>query len=797
MSHSLSKSLGSFTSYSKTAEGLSLKSKNGQLDITFYSDKIVRIWAFQNQQPEDFSYAVVGTPQTTAFSVAENNQSITLTTDYLKMVIEKSSMRIQFLDLSDSVINEDDAHGIRWMGEHISCYKTLQEGERFLGLGEKTGPLDKRGRGYINWNTDAYAYGPDSDPLYCTIPFYIGIHHQQKYGIFFDNSYRSTFNFGASNDRFASFAADGGEMKYYFMAGDSLRDIIKSYTFLTGRMPLPPQWSIGYQQCRYSYYPDKKVERIAETLRERDLPSDAIVLDIHYMDAYKIFTWDGKTFPNPKKLIDRLKELGFNIVVMCDPGIKTEAGYETYDSGKKENVFVKYPDGTDYAGQVWPGWCHFPDFTNPETRAWWAKKFKAYTDLGVEGFWNDMNEIATWGNMLPDLLEFDFDGRKTTTREARNLYGMLMSRSTYEGTKALMNKRPFNLTRSGFAGIQRYAAMWTGDNVSYDAHMMAGVRLVNSMGLSGLAFTGYDIGGFVGNADEKLFARWMSLGAFSPFFRSHTMINTRDSEPWSYGEKVEEISRNYMKLRYRLLPYLYSLFYDAAKTGMPINRSLAFDYPHDGRVYNGLYQNQYFFGPAMMVVPEESNKELVKVFLPPSNWFDLYTDKQLSGNQELITDCPLDRLPVYVKGSSILPMREQAGKNVADTGDTLELHLYQGTEYNDFTLYEDDGQTFNYEKGEFAKRKITYTPTKNELVLEASDGNYPSPYKKLIVFFHGFNFQQAYVNGNSQGTQQKEYRFVNPISNYDPVNTAPEGPKINSLLFISTSYGKEKITINW
>ncbi|MFM8834167.1 MAG: glycoside hydrolase family 31 protein [Cytophagales bacterium] len=797
MANSISSSLGSFVSYSKHAQGVDISAAQGNLCLTLYGDSVVRVWAFQSEKPEDFSYAVVGTPLPTLFEVVESGDSLELATSTLKTIINKKNLAIHFVDLRGGIINQDDELGVRWIGEQVNCYKKLQEGERFLGLGEKTGPLDKRGRGYINWNTDAYAYSPDGDPLYCSIPFYIGIHDQKQYGIYFDNSFRTLFNFGASNDRFASFSADSGEMKYYFIAGDSLREIIKSYTYLTGRTPLPPKWSIGYQQCRYSYYPDTKVERIAETLRERDLPGDAIVLDIHYMDAYKIFTWDKQHFPEPKKLLDKLKALGFHVVVMCDPGIKVEPGYETYESGVKEEIFVKYPDGTNYTGQVWPGWCHFPDFTKEKTRQWWASKFKDYVDMGVEGFWNDMNEIATWGNMLPDLMEFDFDGRKTTSREARNLYGMQMSRSTYEGTKALLKKRPFNLTRSGFAGIQRYAAVWTGDNVSYDAHMMAGVRLVNSMGLSGLAFTGYDIGGFVGNADEKLFARWMSIGAFSPFFRTHTMINSRDSEPWSYGEKVEEISRNYMKLRYRLMPYLYSLFYDAAKTGMPINRSLAFDYPHDYKIYDGLYQNQYFFGPAIMVAPVESAKDLAKVYLPQGNWYDLYTDQAYTGDQEMAVDCPMDRLPVFVKGSSIITMAERAGKNVNDLGTTLEVHLYKGQEYNDFTLYEDDGETFNHEKGEYVTRKISYTPHQNELIIEPAVGSFTSAFTQVNVFFHGFDLHTVSVNGKPSTVERKDYRFVNPISNYDPINTMPEGAKIASLPYVGLAYGTEKISMKW
>jgi len=795
----ISKGLGNFLSYEKNESGIDIKTSFGNLAVSFFTEKVAQVWAYHGTKQEDFSYAVVGKPEKVNFSLADSSESLLLATSAMKVSVHKSPVRVVMTDLNDQVINEDETGlGVQWINDQVNCYKKLQEGERFLGLGEKNGPLDKRGRGYINWNTDAYAYSPDGDPLYCTVPFYIGIHHQKIYGIYFDNSYRSLFNFGASNDRFASFSADSGEMKYYFIAGDSVADVIKSYTYITGRMPLPPLWSLGYQQCRYSYYPDKEVLRVAENFKERDLPGDAIVLDIHYMDAYKIFTWDKKNFPDPKGLIEKLKSLGFHVVLMCDPGIKIEEGYEPYESGKKEEVFIKYPDGVNYSGQVWPGWCHFPDFTKPAAREWWADHFKEYVALGAEGFWNDMNEIATWGNMLPDLMEFDFEGRKTSTREGRNLYGMMMARSTYEGTKKLMNKRPFNLTRSGYAGIQRYAAVWTGDNVAYDAHMLAGVRLVNSMGLSGMAFTGYDIGGFVGNTDEKLFARWMCIGAFSPFFRGHTMINTRDSEPWSFGEKVEEISRNHMKLRYRLMPYLYSLFFDAAKTGMPINRSLAIYHPFDSKIYDHQYHNQYFFGPSILIAPVESNKDLVKVYLPEGNWYDLLTDHPHQGNQDIVADCPIDHLPVYVKGSAIIPMKEKAGQNTSDFGDVLELHLYRGDVYNDFTLYEDDGISFEHEKGAFAKRKIMYTPEKNELTILDKEGTYVSPYKKVNIYFHGFsNLNQATINGQLQKIEWKEYRFVQPISNYDPVNTVPEGLKINSLPSISTNYGTEKINISW
>ncbi|MCU0359021.1 MAG: glycoside hydrolase family 31 protein [Cyclobacteriaceae bacterium] len=796
---SLSHSVGQLVSWKQTEQGITGETAEARFRILFYEAGTIRITFTREASFEDFSYSIIGQTTETDFSVSDEAEYLALSTDQLRVLIRKNPLRITFMTPSGEVINEDDALGTSWIGDQVTTYKKLQDGERFIGLGEKTGPLDRKGHGYVNWNTDAYAYNNTTDPMYCSMPFYIGIHHHLLYGIYLDNTHKTFFNFGASNNRFSSFAADCGEMNYYFMHGNTIADILRSYTHLTGRMEMPPRWSLGYQQCRYSYYPDKEVLSVARTFREKDIPADAIVLDIHYMEKYKIFTWSKRDFPDPKGMMEKLQEENFQVVVMCDPGIKVEEGYDAYEDGKAKDVFIKYPDGDYYTGMVWPGWCHFPDFTKPETRQWWKEKLQQYTDLGIAGYWNDMNEIATWGNMLPELVEMDFEGHKATLRRGRNIYGMQMARSTYEGTKSLMNgKRPFNLTRSAFSGIQRYSAVWTGDNVAYDEHMLMGVRLVNSLGITGVAFCGYDIGGFVGNTDEKLFARWLTIGTFSPFFRGHTMINTRDSEPWSFGERVEEISRNYIKLRYRLMPYLYSLFYDASTTGMPINRTLAIDYPFDYLVYDHQFHNQYTFGPALLVAPVESSKDLVKVYLPEGQWYELMTDKSFHGNQVIVADCPLDRLPVYVKGSSIIPMREQAGSTVNDHGEVLEIHLYAGSTDNSFVFYDDDGETYRYQQGEYHKRKLEFFPGLNKFIVGKAEGNLPSVYSTLKVFFHGFHeLRTVSVNGKPNHKNHCQFRYINTMASYDPIKVMPEGPSIGGLQFISIPNFNDELVITW
>jgi len=794
---SVSQNLGNLNTYHRSETGIKAKTECGYIQIQVFSSSIIKISLSKDDFFEDFSYSVIAKPGEVRFEIQEDQDSIFVKTDLIKLRISRSPVLFTFYDSKGEIINEDESQmGASWIGEQVTTYKKLQEGERFIGLGEKTGPLDRKGASYQNWNTDAYGYHGGSDPLYCSTPFYIGIHHQLSYGIFFDNTYKTFFNFGASNNRFASFSADSGEMSYYFIHGSNVSEIIQNYTWLTGRMEMPPLWSIAYQQCRYSYYPDREVVNLARTFREKEIPADVIVLDIHYMDKYKIFTWDKKNFSDPKALIDHLKELGFQVVIMCDPGIKVEEGYEPYSDGLKQDVFIKYPDGSNYEGQVWPGWCHFPDFTNPKTREWWGSKFKEYVELGVEGFWNDMNEIATWGQSLPENLEFDFEGNKATTRRGRNVFGFQMARSTYEGTKKLLKgKRPFNLTRSGFSGVQRYSAVWTGDNVSYDEHMLLGVRLVNSLGLTGISFAGYDTGGFVGESSPKLFARWISIASLSPFFRAHTMINTRDSEPWSYGEEVEQICRNYISLRYQLLPYIYSLFYRSSQSGEPIQRSLAIDYTFAPEVYSHQFHNQYLFGPYILVAPVESTRDLVKVYLPEGEWYYLFNGKKYSGQQEIIMESPIHKLPVFIKAGAIIPSHKTIS-NTTEKPEELVLHIYHGPS-SSFEFYEDDGTTFDYQNNHYCRRILQFDSSHSKLILHQAKGDYLSAFKKIKLVLHGFNEPtEVHLSGTIRPLTPGTHSFFAPLQKYDPFSD-PDSFGDEEIKWVLIDYTREEVIFTW
>lgn len=793
-------SLGDLVDYDQLGCGIEGNTSQGIFQVSVYGASIFRIRINQHDFDSTPSYAVISEPNGVEFEVAETDTHIDLVTEKAILRVRKFPVRFTLLNKKEEIINEDDlAFGTSWVGEQVTTYKKLQKEEKFIGLGEKTGPLNRKGKGYQNWNTDHFGYGPEADPLYVSIPFYIGVHDKGVYGLFFDNSFKSHFNFGASNNRFSSFSADAGEMDYYLIHDDSVSEIVKAFSELTGKMSMPPMWSLGYQQCRYSYYPDKEVMTVANTFRDKDIPADTIVMDIHYMDKYKIFTWDEKRFPHPDKMIDELKKLGFRVVVMCDPGIKVEEGYQPYEEGVKNEVFIKYPDGENYTGEVWPGWCHFPDFSNPKTRKWWSEQMRYYSKQGITGFWNDMNEIATWGQYLPELMTMDFDGHPQSMRRGRNIYGLQMARSTFNGS--LDNnpeERPFNLTRSGFAGIQRYATVWTGDNVANDEHMLLGVRLVNSLGLSGVPVSGYDVGGFVGNANEYLFARWIQLGSFSPFFRGHTMINSRDSEPWAYGEEVEEISRNYVKLRYKLMMYIYHAVREASQTGLPVSRSLAIEYWNQEEVFDPRYQNEYTFGDSILVAPVESYKELVKVYLPEGDWYEMFTDKQHSGG-EMVAESPIYRLPLFIKASAIIPVCPEAHSNTENLGDVLEFHIYHGKDINEFEYYEDDGVSYQYKDEKSVHvRKIIFDPNNKSVHFQKSSGDLNSRFNEIRICFHGFERDEFNLNGKKIKADTMPYKWVEPISNFDPLGIEIGSELIiDEVKVIDIDYNNEEIEITW
>ena len=728
--------LGNTKSVNKRSNVLIIKTNEAVARIWVYGDSIIRINVSKSFDENDTSFAVIQNPAD-RFDYTESANEIVLTTSALKLRISKSPLRFNFYTANGKILSEDDPRfGINWQGERVINYRKLYPDEKFIGLGEKTGNLNRRGSSYVNWNTDAALHGVNADPLYKTFPFFIGLHSGLTYGLFFDNTHKSYFDFGATMDEQMSwFGADGGDMNYYFFGAQGVSKIMEDYTWLTGRMEIPPLWSLGYQQCRWSYMSAAEVLDIAENFRKEKIPADVIYCDIDYMDEFKIFTWNKETFAAPKELIDKLKSMGFRLVTIVDPGIKIEAGYKQYDEGMAKGYFATYPNGEKYIANVWPGRCHFPDFFREDVREWWGESFTALTEPGVEGFWNDMNEPAAWGQNIPWMVKFG----EHYMPEVRNAYGMQMARATYEGTKKLLgNKRPFVLTRAAYSGTQRYSAVWTGDNSAYDAHMLLGQRMVNSLGITGMSLIGVDIGGFACDPTPALMVRWNSLGVYTPMFRNHAMQGTKMREPWCWGKENEAIIKKDIELRYRLLPYIYSGFYQSHKTGMPLSRTLAINYTDDENVFDVKYQNQFLFGDGILVSPVESTKFIEDVYLPAGEWYRLSTSEKFTGGKSIIADAPLTDLPVFIKAGAIIPMQNII-QSTNEKGDgILEINIWYGKEATRFVYYEDDGLTYDYERGDYYKRVISFDPAKQVISFSEVEGSFVSKYDKIKLVLHGF-----------------------------------------------------------
>jgi alpha-glucosidase len=699
----------------------------------------------------DHSYAVVSRELGDATASVETvGDRTVVTTRSLRVTVGHSPFRVSFATAGGESLDEDDAElGTAVAGTRIKVWKRLREDEHVYGLGEKVGRLDKRGQGlggytYTMWNSDTPAYDSGTDPIYVSVPFFMVLRNGRAHGIFLDNTYRSTFDVGHEAQEHLAFGVPAGELDYYFIDGPSPKQVIERYTALTGRAPLPPRWALGYHQCRYSYYPESRVRFIADNFRERRIPADVIWLDIHYLDNYKPFTWDHERFPDPKKLVSDLRRQGFRIVTILDPHPKKEPGYAPYDSGLAGDHFVKNPDGSVYEGPVWPanapvnpGPSVFPDFSKPAAREWWGGLYKSLTDVGVAGIWNDMNEPAVFTpyiHTMPTSVRHDNDGQPTDGREIHNVYGMLMTRSTYEGLRRLRpEERPFVLSRASFAGGQRYAALWPGDNVSNWSHLAQSLPILMGLGLSGFPFVGSDIGGFEQAPSAELYTRWLQTGVFYPFMRTHTSIGTPDQEPWSYGVRYEAVNRRAIELRYELLPQVYQAMREASETGIPALRPLFLEFPEDPETYG--IEDQFLFGRDLLVAPvvREGVSER-EVYLPAGDWYDYWTGRRLAGGRKLRVAVALETIPIFVRSGGFL-FRQPAVQHTGQMGgQALSVTVYPAAR-SEASLYEDEGDGFGYLRGAFARRRFTQRRDGGAVRLEVGsiEGSWRSAPRDLVL----------------------------------------------------------------
>jgi alpha-glucosidase len=745
-----------------------------QLRIEVYSSTIFRLrYSLKKEFPADFSYAIDESfsAQKTAIEFEPQSKYFRIATPALNCLVSKADLKVTFTDKSGTVINADDdgfyARSTILEGiQNIQISKTSPKGEAYFGLGDKSGNLNLRGQKLQNWNTDAFAYDAKSDPLYKAIPFYYGLNKGQAYGIFFDNSYRTHFEFDYKKSGQTVFAAEGGEINYYFIYGPELDSVAKQYTDITGKAKMPPIWALGFHQCRWSYFPDARVMEVAKEFRTRQIPCDALYLDIDYMDGYRCFTWDKDLFPKPAQMIKNLEEQGFKTIVMIDPGLKVDEAYSVYKEGKDRDYYCKRPDGETMEGPVWPPECVWPDYTRPDVRGWWGHQYaELYSKHRVAGFWNDMNEPAVFkvnSKTFPENVRHSYDGHPCSHAKAHNIYGFNMARATQEGLLKLKeHRRPFVITRATFSGGQRHACVWTGDNVASWEHLQIANRQCQRLSISGFSFTGSDIGGFVDRPTGELLVRWLQLGVFHPLYRIHSMgnntdganevnaefvkeqerINRLDQEPWSFGEDTEEMAKYAIELRYQMLPYVYTTFWNYVQTGQPMLRSLIFEDQSDENLIK--IEREFLFGDHLIVSPVVREKaKSQEVYLPKGTWYNYWTAAPLQGQKKHRIKTPLHQIPMFVRAGAVIPHYPIMQSTQERPVDELMLHVFYGTGETNSQLYEDQGDGFEYKEGAYSLKEFTLLGKADSLQLEQKkSGNQYDSYLKTNVFLYGLPFE--------------------------------------------------------
>jgi alpha-glucosidase len=725
---------------------------------------------------------------TAPFETCESEESVELRTSALRLVVSKRDFTFDVYRSDGSVVLESardergNALGFTQLNDSFLLRRKLAPSDSFYGLGERTGAFDRRGRRFTLWNVDVLhddilrqnrlyekdvtlsGKSTEFDPYYATIPFFYHArdgHELEMAGFFIDNGYKGNVEFGRDE---LSVLFAGGQYTEYVFAGPSMRDVLAAYTFITGRMPLPPLWSLGHHQCRWHDYSDSELVALGKRYRDRDIPCDALWLDIGYMDGYRVFTWHPERFPDPARLLATLNELGFRAVTIVDPGIKYEPSYPVFDAAREQNLLCKTPGGAIYVGQVWPGRTAFPDFVKPETQSFWGELNGRLRELGVAGIWNDMNEPAT-GDVEPFAMSFDRDGANHPHERYHNQYALLMALSTFQGLKnARPEERPFILSRAGFAGIQRVAAQWLGDNYSEWEHLEMGVAMALGMGVSGQAFIGADIPGFAGNASNELAARWFEYGALTPFCRCHNCQGFEDHYPWSFGSGVERVAREALRLRYRLLPYLYATFLEASESGAPVQRPLVFEFQSD--LESRRVEDQFLLGKALLVAPVTKAGETARhVYLPPGEWIDFHSGVRYAGERYLSVPAPLGQIPLFGRAGFVIPMLEQAPASTHGFHpERVELHVFvperDGTSSS--ALYEDDGISTAHQRGAYLRTELALTRAGKRLLLTGTPSGSGFPEfrrRELALILHAEVANTRALDG--QALEPNELVFAN------------------------------------
>ncbi|WP_416672517.1 glycoside hydrolase family 31 protein [Egbenema bharatensis] len=725
-----------------TEQGGQFRFEQAELEIDFLLADLVRI----NWRPglPPIPYALVEQEwEPVETTLKQTSEGWTIASEAMQMTVSPEG-GLTVVDAAGKMLRKERSpqrQGERWIHQ-----ADLMPDEQIYGLGERASSLNLRTvqdatrsvKTYRMWNYDPGGrYPPGTDPMYICIPVYLGFHQAGSYLVFYENSFRAEFTFAER----ATADFEGGSLRYYLTTGEPAH-LLERYTQLTGRPPMPARWALGYHQSRWGYRTEAAIRQEVEEFQAHDLPLSAIHFDIDCQADHRPFTLDPQRFPQVSRFTQELIKQGVRCIAINNPGIKYSRQSNLFLEGCVLEAFCTYPDGALVVAPVWAGRMVFPDFTNPKVRDWWSRQYAYLLDVGITGFWHDMNEPAAfvlWGDhTLPSVAQHCLEGRRGDHREAHNVYGFLEARAGYESLRRYRpNQRPFIVSRSGWAGLQRYAWTWTGDTICTWAAMRQTIATVIGLGLSGIPFTGPDIGGFQGNPSPELYLRWFQMATFLMFYRTHSSTSVQPRTPWAYGEPYLSIIRSYLQLRYQLMPYLYTLAWEASQKGYPPVRSL-FWLDWGDRTLRDI-DDAFCLGDALLVCPVlgEGHRNR-SVTLPDGEWYNFWNDHRISGGRTIEVDAPLEQMPVLVKAGSVLPMEDLEQQQ-------LTLHLYpsssgEGQGY----LYSDAGDG----EGEFRIDRFSFS--RRDQILELywdKEGDYAFAYASVQLQVHGLSVQQAWVDG--------------------------------------------------
>jgi alpha-glucosidase len=675
--------------------------------------------------------------------ITQSGNSVRLVTT--EMVVNVSSpFRVSAWQADGTLMTQDETNAVSWDNQTYEIYdvRTHSPGEHFFGLGLFGGPIDRTGRSLTLRNTDNSAYTEFTDPLYQSYPFYYGLMAGEAYGVFLDNPAFPFFDMDSGTNGTVIFGAETNELNYYLIAGPQPFNVANNYSRLTGFNQLPPEWSLGYHHSHYGWTNEAEIMNIATNMRAMNFPCDSLWFDILYMDQQHQFTWDPTNFPDPLGFNNSLGALGFQRVYINEPCLlQTDPLWSFLDAS---GYFLTDGTGKTFVDTIWFGDVSFLDFTRNDLRAWYEQQLGTFLSTGISGLWLDLNEPAD--NFMPQAV-YNFNGDPRPDLEGRNVYALEEAATAYAAELQLRpNVRPWNFSRSGYSGMQRYSHNWAGDAPSTFDALQTAIQMSISMGLSGQNQFGHDTGGFLGSPDGELFTRWLEFSCFTPLFRNHSTDTSAPREPWSFGEPYTSLIRQIIYRRYQFLPYTYSLFEEASRTGRPVLAPTFFYAPGDTNTFN--QDSVYLFGPNLLVAPVfvegSSNRS---VYLPyGSDWINFWTDQRYAGGQTVVVSSPLGQTPLFARAGTILVRGAGMSYVGASADPTLSLDIYpEGT--SSFTLYEDDGSSFNYQGGAYLRTQIdcNWNHTAGQISIARVAGSYQPPGRDWSVAIHGISVAPASV----------------------------------------------------